>query len=178
MADKHQKDPFTLFDLTKEIKAIILDIVDAEIAGDKDEVKALMAELDEFYDARESKHEGYVKVIKNSLAGAENHQSVSDEFGKRATALKNLAKRLKETLLDDMEQHGEEAVPAGIFKIARQQNSVPTVNVLIPDEDLPAEYQNVTVEADKTALRRAIKNGTEIDGVDMEYGEHVRIRAK
>ena len=127
MADKQQRDPFTLFDIRGDIKAIILDIVDAEIAGDKDEVKALMAELDELYDSKESKHEGYVHVIKNSLAGAEGHQSVSDEFGKRATALTNVAIRLKERLLADMQEHGEEAVPAGIFKIARQANSIPSL---------------------------------------------------
>lgn len=171
-----QKDPFTLFDLTETIKAIISDIIDAESVSDKEQVNALMEELDTLYDARESKHEAYVHVIKNSLAGAENHQSVSDEFGARARALTNLAKRLKQRLLEDMEQHGEEVVNAGIFKIARQRNSQPSVVLHTAADELPEEFQRVTIEADKDALREALNAGETLNGVTLHLGEHIRIR--
>ena len=178
MADTQQRNPFTLFELRDEIKTIIGDIIEAEIAGDKDEVDALHAELDGLYDARESKHEGYVYVIKNSLSGAENHQAVSDDFAKRARALKNLAKRLKDRLLEDMKLNGEEAVPAGIFKIARQTNSVPSLILDIDAEDLPGEFQIITVDADNDALRQALKAGEKIEGAKLEKGEHVRIKVR
>ena len=168
----------TIFELQAEIEQIIDDIIDAELAGDKDAVDALHAELDKLYDARTTKHEGYVHVIKNSLNTAKGCKAEADFFAKRATALNNLAKRLKDTLKEDLIHHDEESVKAEKYRIARQKNSQPTVNIHIPDEDLPAEYQNVTVEADKPALRKAINGGEEIDGVDLEYGEHVRIRAK
>ena len=166
----------TIFELTAEIEQIIDEIVDAEIAGDKDELDALHAELDKLYDARTTKHEGYVHVIKNTLHAAQGCKAEADFFAKRATALNNLAKRLKDTLKDDLIEHDEKSTTAGKYRIARQKNSQPTVHVRIPDEDLPAEYQNVTIEADKPALRQAIDSGEEIDGVDMEYGEHIRIR--
>ena len=168
----------TIFQLRAEIGEIIDDIIDAEIAGDTDEVDALHAELDKLYDARTTKHEGYVHVIKNALNTAKGCKAEADFFDKRATALNNLAKRLKDTLKDDLIAHDEKSVTAGKFRIARQKNSQPTVNVFIDAEDLPADYQNVTIEADKTALKQAIKNGAEIDGVEIETGEHVRIRAK
>ena len=178
MADEKQRDPFTLFDITHEIKAVLRDIEDADIAGDADEVEALHAELEALYDTRDSKHEGYVHVIKNSVASAEGHQAVSDEFGARARALTNLAKRLKERLLDDMEQHDESVVNAGIFKIARQRNSQPSLVLSIEAEELPSEYQKVTVEADNPVLKEALKAGEKIDGAELEDGEHIRIRVK
>ena len=168
----------TIFQLQAEIGEIIDDIIDAELAGDTDAVEALLAKLDTLYESRSIKHEGYVHVIKNSLNTAKGCKAEADFFAKRATALNNLAKRLKDTLKEDLIHHDEESAKAGKYRIARQKNSQPTVNVHIPDEDLPSEYQNVTVEADKPALRKAIDGGEEIDGVDLEYGEHVRIRAK
>ena len=168
----------TIFDLRAEIEQIIDEIVDAEIAGDTDEVDALHAELDKLYDARSTKHEGYVHVIKNSLNAAKGCKAEADFFAKRATALNNLAKRLKDTLKDDLIEHDEKSVTAGKFRIARQKNSQPTVNVRIPTEELPSDYQHVTIEADKAALKQAITHGTEIDGVEIETGEHIRIRAK
>lgn len=178
MANEQQRDPFTLFELTQQIKAIILAIEDADIAGDVDEVERLHAELDGLYDSRESKHEGYVYVIKNSLVGAEGHQAVSDEFGKRARALNNIAKRLKARLLEDMKIHGEEVVPAGIFKIARHTNSNPSLILSIDAEDLPSEYQKIIVEADNDALKQTLKAGEKIEGAALERGEHIRIKAK
>ena len=168
----------TIFQLQAEIGEIIDDIVDAEIAGDTEAVDALHAKLDTLYKSRSIKHEGYVHVIKNAINTAKGCKAEADFFAKRATALNNLAKRLKRNLLDDLVHHGEASVKAGKYRISRQKNSQPTVTIRIPDEDLPAVYQNVTIEADKTALKKALQNGEEIDGVDMETGEHVRIRAK
>lgn len=178
MADKKRKDPYTLFGLTDEIKAIVANIVEADVADDEDEVQALIAELDELYDAKEAKRQGYVYVIKNSLAAAVNNKGVAEDFDARAKAHTNLAKRLKERLLFDMQQNDEQAVPAGEFKIARQRNSQPSVILDIEPEDLPRDYQKVTVEADKDALKRAINRGETIVGVDLETGEHVRFYIK
>ena len=175
MADRQPKDPYTLFGLTDEIKAIVADIVEADIAGDEDEVQALIEELDTLYDAKESKRQGYVHVIKNSLASAENHKGVAEDFEARAKAHTNLAKKLKNRLLFDMQENDEQAAPAGDFKIARQRNSQPSVVLSIQAEDLPAEFQKVTVDADKDALKFAINAGEVIDGVDLETGEHIRI---
>ena len=114
-------------------------------------------------------------LIKNSLASAENHKGTAKAFDARAKAHVNLAKTLKERLLFDMQANGEESVPAGEFRIKRQRNSQASVVLDIDAEDLPEDYQKVTVEADKDALKYAIKAGEVIDGVNVETGEHVRI---
>ena len=178
MVEKQPRNPFTLFDLSDKIKAIIADIIDAEIAGDKDEVEALLDELDSFYDARASKREAYVYVIKNSLATSKACKAEAKAFDVRGNALMNLAKRLKERLLFDLQHDGEDVVNAGIFKIARQRNSQPSLIVDIEAVDLPADFQKLTVEVDTDALKAALNAGEKIKGARLELGEHIRIRVR
>lgn len=166
----------TLFDLTEAIGDIVDDIVDAIIAGDTEEVESLFDELDTLYSARSEKHEGYVHVIKNAEAAAEACYKEANAFYARNKALKGLATRLKDILMADLHQHGETRTTAGNFKIARQKNSQPSVILNIEAEALPTDYQRITIEANKEALKDAIQNGTEIDGVSLETGEHLRIR--
>ena len=58
MAKKTPKNPFTLFELSDKIKAIVADIIEADIAGDEDEVQALIAELDGLHEAKRIKARG------------------------------------------------------------------------------------------------------------------------
>ena len=168
---------FTLFQLTDAAYQIVQDIIDAQIKGDYDEVEALIEELNNLYKARSGKHEGYVHVIKNAEATAKACKAEADEFTIRARALNNLSKRLKDTLLADLHQHGEKTATAGKFKIARQAGQ-PRVIVRIEAAELPDDYQRVTIEADKTALKNALKAGDIIDGVQLETTEHIRIRVR
>ena len=167
----------TLFELTDAITDLVDAIIDAEIRGDEEERQALLSELASLYTARSEKHEGYVHVIKNSETAAEACKAEAEAFTARARALSNLARYLKETLQQDLHQHGEKSVTAGNFKLARQ-NGTPRVVVRIPPEELPAEYQRIRTEADKTALSYALKSGQEVDGVELEPTEHIRIRIK
>ena len=167
----------TLFDLTQTISDLVDDLVDAHIAGDTEEIQALFEELDSLYGARSEKHVGYIHVIKNAESAAENCKAEASLFAKRANALKNLASRLKETLRMDLREHGEKSTTAGNFKIARQ-NGAPRVVVRIDPESLPDDFQRITIEADKSALKDALKRGESVDGVELEISEHVRIRLK
>ena len=159
----------TLFELTDAITDIIDDLVDALMADDTEAVESLIEELDSLYSARSEKHEGYIHVIKNAEAAA-------DACYKEANAFYARNKALKDTLMADLHQHGETRTTAGTFKIARQKNSQPSVILNIAAEALPTDYQRITIEANKEALKDALKNGTEIDGVSLETGEHLRIR--
>ena len=168
----------TLFELTDAITDIVDDIVDAMIAGDTEEVDTLIDELDSLYEHRSEKHEGYVHVIKNAEAAADACYKEATAFYARNKALKGLATRLKDTLMADLQQHGEKSTTAGTFKIARQKNSQPSVILNIDADALPTEYQRITIEANKEALKAALTDGTDIDGVALVTGEHIRFRVK
>ena len=159
---------FTHVEPTDTIEAIIHDIIDAQIAGDEDDIQALiqtlMEKLDTRYSERSEKHEGYIHVIRNAQAEAEALKI-------RTRALTNLAKQLRGTLLDDMIQHGEKQNNVGKFRLSRRNGA--RVVLHIDADDLPEEYWRIT--ADKNALKRALSGGEVIEGVELEPTEHVRI---
>ena len=167
----------TLFELTAEIENLLDDIVDAEIARDTETLDVLYAELDALHQARESKLVGYVHVVKNADAAAKACKDQANAFYARSKALENITRRLKDTLQQDLIHHDETSTTAGKFKIARQ-NGHPRVIIEIPISELPEDYQRVEVTADKTALKDALKNGMDVDGVALEATEHIRIRVK
>ena len=148
---------FTPFEITDTLEVIRRDIIDAQIAGDEDEIQALMEKLDALYSERSEKHEDYIHVIKNAEM--------------EAKALNTLAKLLRGTLLDDMIQHGEKQNNVGKFRLSRRNGA--RVVLHIDAGDLPEAYQRIT--ADKNALRRALSGGEVIEGVELEPTEHVRI---
>lgn len=159
---------FTHVEPTDTIEAIIHDIIDAQIAGDEDEIQTLMEKLDALYSERSEKYEGCIHVIRNAQAEATALRT-------RASALTKLAKQLRETLLNDMIQHGEKQTNAGEFRVRRQKGP-PRVVLHIDAVDLPEEYQHIT--ADKNALSRALRAGGAIEGVELEPTEHIRITVK
>ena len=169
---------FTLYEIRDSIEQISDDITQALM--DEDDVLAdeLMEELEDYFEIHDMKVEAYVRVIKNSEAGAKACKEQAAEFSKHATALSNLAKRLKNNLLMNMNEREERTTGAGPFKLRIQKNSVPTVDIEIPVEELPEEYQIVEVKADKHALAQAFKYGETIEGVTVEKGEHLRIAIK
>ena len=148
---------FTPFEITDTLEVIRRDIIDAQIAGDEDEIQALMEKLDALYSERSEKHEGYIHVIKNAEM--------------EAKALNTLAKLLRGTLLDDMIQHGEKQNNVGKFRLSRRNGA--RVVLHIDAGDLPEAYRRIT--ADRNALRRALSGGEVIEGVEIEPTEHVRI---
>ena len=148
---------FTPFEITDTLEVIRRDIIDAQIAGDEDEIQALMEKLDALYSERSEKHEDYIHVIRNAEM--------------EAKALNTLAKLLRGTLLDDMIQHEEKQNNVGKFRLSRRNGA--RVVLHIDAGDLPEEYRRIT--ADKNALRRALSGGEVIEGVELEPTEHVRI---
>ena len=148
---------FTPFEITDTLEVIRRDIIDAQIAGDEDEIQALMEKLDALYSERSEKHEDYIHVIRNAEM--------------EAKALNTLAKLLRGTLLDDMIQHGEKQNNVGTFRLSRRNGA--RVVLHIDAGDLPEAYRRIT--ADRNALRRALSGGEVIEGVELEPTEHVRI---
>ena len=168
---------FTLFEISDEIHELVADLELATAEGVTLLADAITLEIIENLDALGDKYESYVHVIKTSEALATAAKEAAKEFQAKANTHTNLAKRLKTRLLEDMTQHGTQKAPAGAFQLAIQKNSAPTIEVENPEE-LPEAYQVHTVAADKHEIRRAIKRGEEIEGVNAEIGSHLRIRVR
>jgi len=106
----------------------------------------------------------YLEVIK----GLEGRKTTIDEEIKRLQAIKkredNLAKRLKERLLEAVNLFGEFTSGTHTFG-TRKSSSIEVEDV----NGLPKEFKvvKVTEQADKKALKEAIKAGEEIEGVEL-----------
>ena len=110
----------------------------------------------------EVKSIAYVEVIKQR----ESFNARIDEEIKRLQAIKkandNLVLRLKNNLLNAVNMFGN--FEAGFLKLSTRKSK--SVEVTIDTNDLPKEFKSikVTEAPDKTAIKKAIESGQEIEG--------------
>ncbi len=150
----------SLYQIETEHLALMQQIENAE--GEITEEIAQQLEINE--GQLQSKSIAYLSVIKSK----ESFNSQIDEEIKRLQAMKkrnnNLVSNLKNRLLDAVKLFGD--FESGLSKFGtRKSSSVEVENV----NALPKEFKviKVTEQADKSALKKAIKEGHEIEGVSI-----------
>ncbi len=110
----------------------------------------------------EVKSIAYVEVIKQR----ESFNARIDEEIKRLQAIKkandNLVLRLKNNLLNAVNMFGN--FEAGFLKLSTRKSK--SVEVNIDTNDLPKEFKSikVTEAPDKTAIKKALESGQEVEG--------------
>lgn len=118
----------------------------------------------------------YGYVIKNTDSDIE---AIDSEI-KRLTELKKSKKRLNDTLSNNMLTamlvNGKTEIKDAVLPIKIKNNS-PSVIVDCAIDKLPSEFirTKTTTEADKTALKEAVKKGLVIDGVRLESKQTIKI---
>ena len=120
----------------------------------------------------QSKSIAYLSIIKDREAFV----TQIDEEIKRLTALKkrnnNLVDRLKENILNAVNLFGTIETKFNKFSI-RKSESVEVLDV----NELPKEYKvvKVTEQADKKAIKEALKNGKQIPGCSILTNSNLKI---
>jgi len=120
----------------------------------------------------QSKSIAYLSIIKDREAFVVQ----IDEEIKRLTALKkrnnNLVDRLKENILNAVNLFGTIETKFNKFSI-RKSESVEVLEV----NELPKEYKvvKVTEQADKKAIKEALKNGKQIPGCSILTNSNLKI---
>ena len=150
----------SLYQIETEHLALMQQIENAE-----GEITQEIAEQLEINESQlQSKSIAYLSVIKSK----ESFNSQIDEEIKRLQAMKkrnnNLVTNLKNRLLDAVKLFGD--FGSGLLKFGtRKSSSVEVENV----NALPKEFKviKVTEQADKSALKKAINEGQEIEGVSI-----------
>lgn len=145
-----------------------------EIEAAEGEITEELAERLAINEAQlQSKSIAYNKVIQTKKA----LNTQIDEEIKRLQALKkrnnNLISRLESTLLTAIKIFGKFETPFNSFG-TRKSSRIEVENV----NALPKEYKviKVTEQADKKALKEALKRGEEIDGVQLIESENLAIK--
>ena len=150
----------SLYQIENEHLALMQQIENAE--GEITEEIAEQLEINE--GQLQSKSIAYLSVIKSK----ESFNSQIDEEIKRLQAMKKrnntLVSNLKNRLLDAVKLFGD--FESGLSKFGtRKSSTVEVENV----NALPKEFKviKVTEQADKSALKKAIKEGQKIEGVSI-----------
>ena len=164
----------TLFEIGETFHALESLIIEAD--GEiTEEVDTWLHE----YESRESdKVDAYVFLVRKY----EEIASEAQRLAKRATVYKNKADNLKPRLKQYMELRGKQKIETGRFSVSVTRNGgkLPVeLNEGILPEDLPEQFQKLTVEADLDRLREALlAEQSELNRFARigERGSHLRIK--
>lgn len=159
----------TLYELADNYKAV-KDMLDT--AETDEDLQALMDTLDAINDALEVKVENTLWVIETLKAEKEMFTKLANDA---ATAKKKRdanIERLKHYIDEQLQKAGIEKLQAGAFKLSYRKSE----SVLITDDQaIPDIYLKVKKEADKTAIKKAIKEGLEVDGAELVTNKNLQM---
>jgi len=122
----------------------------------------------------ENKVDSIVKFRQELLVTSE---AIDSEI-KRLTDLKKkrerLAERLKENISRSMLEHNIEKLDTGLFKLSFLKGE----SVLADDTQLDEKYivTKITKQADKVAIKKALKAGEEVSGASLELKQNLQIK--
>jgi len=166
-----------LYAIQTEIATLIEAILDG--AGDTVEAQAALDEhLAGLAGVLESKADDYAALIQHLRSRADARTEEAKRLRELAAADDALAERLKQRLKEAMEATGKGKIETARFRLSVQANGgAQPLEITVPPEQLPTQYQAVRVEADKAALREALAAGATILGVALlPRGTSLRIR--
>lgn len=156
-----------LYEITTELERLC----DTDEDFDDNALALLSKEL-------EKKTDSIGALIRTINSDVEAIKAEEKRLSEKRKALENREKSIKDYVLFQMQEHNLDEFRGGIFKISRQQ-SPPKLVIDVPAVDLPPRFVTVipsTVEANKDAIKEALKRGEEVKGCHLQSGEHLRIR--
>ena len=116
----------------------------------------------------------YIAVMKNYEADKTSITAEIDRLQKKKKSAENAIERMKTAMYNFMKLSGQSKVKAGIFNLRINQSEAVRVTneSLIPKQYLKPQPDKI----DKTAIKKAIKAGEEVNGADIEIRESVVVR--
>lgn len=149
-----------------EIDAQIMECVDFE-TGEIIDVERLEALQMEF----NSKVEGIALWIKNLVAEAKMVKEEKDNLAARQKACENKAESLKKYLGNAL--GGEKFKTSRVSISYRKSESVEVADISLLDDDY---LKFKEPEADKTKIKKALKDGIELEGVILVEKNNIQIK--
>lgn len=122
----------------------------------------------------DAKIESYCAVIRQLQGDSELYKVEVDRLTAKKKAADNAINRMKAALLTFLQSSGQEKAKAGVFDVAISTSQA----VSITDETkLPAEYLIPQPDKiDRLGIKKALKEGAEINGAELVTNQGVRIR--
>lgn len=160
-----------LYEINENYASIIAAVEEAEGELTPELEEQLAANGEDFRD----KIENYLKAVRNYEADAEAFKAEAASFTAKAKRAATTVERLKQTVTAAMQLRGMDKERFGNFTASLRRSERVTV-----DDDLiqqlPDKYKRVKYEADKTALKEALKSGEEVEGAQLTTNYSLQIK--
>jgi hypothetical protein len=155
-----------------ELTSIYQQLVDQ---AEELDAQTLADTLESLQDEIEDKAESLAYVIRTIEAESKIVKEEEERLKKKRQSLENNAKNLKLYLFGELQKARVKSIKRPTVTIAIQKNA-PSVNVI--SEDLvPDNYKIVPAPVlDKKGILAALKMGEEIEGVQLQQSESIRIK--
>lgn len=154
----------TLYEISKEIENF-----EFKIDEETGEILNIM-QLDEIMMARDEKIENIALYIKNLDAEATAIREEEKALAERRRSKEQKVESLKEYLSSNLDGITFETSKVKIS--FRKSQSLNVADV----EKLPVEFRKVKIEADKTAIKNALKCGFYIEGCEIVVNSNIQIK--
>lgn len=155
----------SLYEIDTRIKAIIDSIYEA---ADEDGVveEIDFTELKQLQEDRKTKLENIALYIKNTEAEAAAIKVEEEKLTARRKRLENKAGRLREYIINSMKENKDEPLKTARCEVKLKDNEKTDVTDF---DSIPAEFIRTKVEkdADKVAIKKAIKAGQQVPGARL-----------
>ena len=166
----------SLYDIDSKIIEIIERgfAVDEETGEVIDSPEAVSAMLEELEFDRTAKIENIALYIKNLEALTSSLKKEEEALAKRRKAKENRIETLKRYLTNSMAAAGENGIETSKVCISFRKSESVVVNEAFLDKQYLAE--KVTYSPDKTAIKKAIKEGIAVDGAYIETKYNLQLK--
>lgn len=156
-----------------EIGAEYRNVLTWDIDNEPD-AEALCQLLGEIEGRFEDKATAVVAFIRNVDAEAEAYKKEEDRLREHRARLETRSANLKKYLEIEMRGCGFDEMKAGLARLKFVKN--PWSVDIEPGADIPNQYLRFRdPEPDRKALKEALENGVEIEGVRLTQSERLRI---
>lgn len=170
----------SIFDIADDFEALweMMEDLDGDITEDPQTFQAYKDFCEELETNLKTKADSYARIITDANAKADSIEAEIVRLRKLKSSHVKKSQKLKELLFFAMEKTGQVKFETDLHKFAIQKaGGKQKLDVTVPPEELPEQYQMTLIDADKEALRHALAAGKEIPGVVlMERGSYLRIR--
>ena len=163
----------SIYELTQDYLQILSMLEDPEL-----DPQTLADTMEGIEGEFEIKAENYAKVIRNLEGDILAIKAEIDRLTSKKRVIENNIKSMKSNLQYAMEATGKTKFKTELFSFNIQKNA-PSVVIDLEDlSKLPSQFiKQREIEADKTAIKEALKRGENLDGIaHWEQGESLRIK--
>lgn len=152
----------TLFHISEDL-LLLQDLLEGIEEGEQ-QTEEILNYLENTQQELSQKLDNYAELIQELEARAAARKQRAKEMTELAKADEALAKRLKSSLKLFFELHGIKRQDTDRHRITLAKNGgkAPLVMNDILPEDLPEEYQKITIAADTEAIRGALEKGADL----------------